>query len=403
MTYTLKLASAATAAAMGTALADPTPLDVTSVSEPAHIGDWANSLKTFGNFHSDSSSPYIQELKFFGRAQWQYAAIDGSDANGDSFDNDFTEFRRVRVGAQIKFLNNFTLKGNINLVDDDATSGGSESLGYQDFDQLKLTYKVKDFAGFDTFSASYGRHKIALGHEGHETSKKIKTVERSALANRLTASARYTGLTLSAQKGDWSGIFGVLSTADSGDDLTGWNEGQALYLNSKHKALNGDVTLDAFYSLDESEDEVSTNGWATSVSYETNINNWDLAITAAYGEGLDDDNFYGVVISPSTYIIEDKLEFVANYQFQGSSEDDGIRTNSRYFRATDDGNGGFGDADANVSGGFGDSHHSIYAGLNYYFSGHQSKVQVGVEYENIDTPDGNADATTLVAAYRLFF
>ena len=111
MTYTLKLASAATAATMGTALADPTPLDVTSVSEPAHIGDWANSLKTFGKFHSDSSSPYIQELKFFGRAQWQYAAIDGSDANGDSFDSDFTEFRRVRVGAQIKFLNNFTLKG----------------------------------------------------------------------------------------------------------------------------------------------------------------------------------------------------------------------------------------------------------------------------------------------------
>ena len=394
MTYTLKLASAATAAAIGSALAGPAPLDVSSVSEPVHVGDWANSLKTFGKFHSDSSSPYIQELKFFGRAQWQYAAIDGSDVNGDSFDSDFTEFRRVRVGAQIKFLNNFTLKGNINLVDDDATSGGSESFGYQSFDQLKLTYKTKNFAGFDTFAASYGRHKVALGHEGHESSKKIKTVERSALANRLTTSARYTGLTLSAEKGDWSGKFGVFSTADSGDDLGGWNAGQALYLTSTHKALGGEVVFDAFWSIDEDDDELSTNRWAASASYTTDINNWNYAATVAYGEDLDGDNFYGVVLSPSTYIIKDKLEFVARYQFQGSSEDDGIRTNSRYFRA---------DQDADVNGGFGDSHHSIYAGLNYYFVGHQSKILVGVEYENLDTPLGNTDATTVSAAYRLFF
>ena len=32
-----------------------------------------------------------------------------------------------------------------------------------------------------------------------------------------------------------------------------------------------------------------------------------------------------------------------------------------------------------------DSYHSIYAGLNYYLCGNNSKVQVGAEYETLDT------------------
>ena len=35
----------------------------------------------------------------------------------------------------------------------------------------------------------------------------------------------------------------------------------------------------------------------------------------------------------------------------------------------------------------GDSYHSIYAGLNYYLCGNNSKVQVGAEYETLDTTD----------------
>ena len=51
----------------------------------------------------------------------------------------------------------------------------------------------------------------------------------------------------------------------------------------------------------------------------------------------------------------------------------------------------------------GDSYHSIYAGLNYYLCGNNSKVQVGAEYETLDTTDGDANNTTLWAAYRMYF
>ena len=228
MNQTLKLASVATAAAIGSAFAGPAPIETLTPAPLSH-GDWCDSLQTFGKFHEDKNDRFIQGVKFFGRFQWQYAAVDGDDVNGDSFENDFTEFRRIRVGTEIKFLNNFTLKGNLNLIDDDATSGGSETFGFTTWDQLKLTYKAKNVAGFDSLAATYGRHKVAVGHEAHTSSKKIKTVERSALSNTLFG-PRYTGFSLKAEKGDWSGTFGFFNTENS-SGLADQSAGEALYLN----------------------------------------------------------------------------------------------------------------------------------------------------------------------------
>ena len=80
---------------------------------------------------------------------------------------------------------------------------------------------------------------------------------------------------------------------------------------------------------------------------------------------------------PSTYLIDDKLEFVARYVYQASEGDEGITANSRYFQSST--------IELNAVVKSGDSYHSIYAGLNYYLCGNNSKVQVGAEYETLDT------------------
>lgn len=413
MTQTLKLTAAASIAALGTALAGPEPAAEIS-APPVSNGDWCKSLKDFGKFYSNSSDPFIQEMKIFGRFQAQYAHVDGDDINGDSFSGDFDTIRRFRLGTKIKFFNNFTLLGRANLVSDRRHSGGVRDFDYQSWDELKLSYTLKDVAGLDSLTASYGRHKIAMGHESHTSSKKIKTVERSAISNKIYGN-RYTGLTLQAKKGDWIGTFGFLSL-DSTNGIGNWDHGEAIYLSSSHKLSCGTLVFDFFYNLDTDKsigmtgyDEVGVGyQWAASVSYETQVGNWNLVLNAIYGDNGDSDyqsssnrtgNFYGFVVMPSTYLIEDKLEFVARYAYQASSEDQGIRTNSRYFRAN---NGGA------VNSGRGDEHHSIYAGLNWYLCGHNSKFMFGVEYETLDTPnaggtENDADATTLWAAYRMYF
>jgi len=169
--------------------------DPIQIEPEYHTGDFCTTLKDLGIIYKSKENRYIQEVSFFGRFQAQYGFVNGQDVDGDGFNETSQEIRRLRAGLKIKAFNGFQLKANVNLIDDDNPSGGERSFGYQDFDQLQLSYTKKDYLGFDSLKLSYGRHKIAVGHEGATSSKKIKIVERSAIANKLTNN-RYTGLTL---------------------------------------------------------------------------------------------------------------------------------------------------------------------------------------------------------------
>ena len=128
---------------------------------PAPSGSWCESLQSIGTVYSNKSNPFIQEVKFFGRAQYQWGYTDGEYAGVD-FDGNGDEIRRLRLGTSVKFLNGFKFKGNVNLED-----GGfrHHSLDYHSFDEFYLSYTFGDVAGFEDVSVSYGRHKFAFSHE----------------------------------------------------------------------------------------------------------------------------------------------------------------------------------------------------------------------------------------------
>ena len=401
--------SVATAIALsGSALAGDVIAEAAAPA-PSNNGDWCAGFKTVGKFYKNEDDPYIQSLKFFGRFQYQYAHIDGEGVDGESFSEGIDEVRRFRFGSEIKFLNGFKLKGNINLVNDSAKSGGTREFEHKDWDELTLSYSKKDVAGFDKAGISYGRHKVAMGHESHTSSKKIKTVERSPLSNKIY-DERWTGVKLKLEQGNWNGIIGYFSQDDK-KERDAWgsmSQGSAFYLSSAWELNSGNLLFDFFHMSDDEDADPDMNdyNWAASLAYDTEIANWDLMVNVVYGDNGDasydkssttEGNFYGLVVMPSTYLVDDKLEFVARYVYQASEGDEGIRANSRYFRTPDE----IGEADMN--GGRGDSYHSIYAGLNYYLCGNNSKVQVGAEYETLDAADGDANNTTLWAAYRMYF
>ena len=391
MTKTTKLTTVATMAAFATALpafAGPDPIVDSPAPTPSN-GDWCNSLKTFGKFYSNSDASFIQELKFFGRFQWQAASVDGDDYSGSSVSDDFTEIRRFRIGTQVKFLNHFKLKVNANLED-----GGpnDHSFGYHSLDEAKVTYSAGDILGFEGVNITYGRHKFTFSQEAHNSSKKIKTIERSNIANYFYGSARPTGLTISGKKGGVKGTLGIFST-DTDTELAGWGEGIAYYANLQFKAAGGNVNIDLLYN-DVSMGDVDAFGyeWGASAAYTRTIGSWDVMANILFGERHDGDAVYGFVLMPSTFLIEDRLEFVARYQFAGS-DDDNLKLTSRYAKRA---GGNIGDK--------GSENHTLYAGLNYYLCDHNAKFQVGVEYETMDQEDGDsADATTLWAAYRMYF
>lgn len=367
-----------------------------TLEAPAAVSSFCDYLTGGVKLYKDSSNPFIQEVSFFGRAQYQVGYADGSAELGD-FSGYGDNLRRLRVGTKIKFLQDFELKVNANLTKNNPRSKNAwrnPEFGYSSLDEAKLTYKAGDVAGFEGVKVSYGRHKHTLSGESHHSSKKLKTVERSNIANYFYDSSRPSGLTLSGVKGNYEIKLGLYSAIEAKDELTGDYGETAYYLNVQ----NGGWNFDLFFNGndDSNENEFENVDWGTSLAYETEVAGWDLFLNGIYGENNDGADVYGLVIMPSKFIIEDKLEAVFRYQFAGASEDAlNAGSSSRGIRAIAKKDG--------VSTSKGDKNHTIYAGLNYYFCGHNSKAQFGVEHETLKGDGEDLDGTTIWAAYRMYF
>ncbi len=357
-----------------------------------HAQGWCDAWKNIGTLYENKENPYIQKLKVFGRAQYQWGYTDGEN-DGSDFSGNGDELRRLRAGAELKFLNGFKFKGNANLE-----KGGfrQTQLGYHDMDEMYLSYSFGELGAFDDLTLTYGRVKYEFSGEAHESSKKIKTVERSNISNAFYGSARPTAFLASGAMNGVNLTTGIMSTDDD-ETLGQWDQGLAYYLSAEFEALNGNFILDYTYDGADSGDvDIFGHDWGVSAAYITKVGRWELLLNAIYGETHNSDALYGLVIMPSTFLIEDKLEAVFRYQYAGS-DGDNIKINSRNVRnvASRDG----------VSVKTGDENHTFYGGLNYYICDHNAKIMTGVEYEILNGDKNNTDlnATTYWLAFRSFF
>ncbi len=399
---------------------------------PTGDGDWCEWLSSKpGTFYKNSENPWIQEFGVFGRFQWQAAYLWGEDTTGYDFSDDYTEVRRFRLGAKMKFLQFFEAKANVNLVDDARHSvlpwPGNDSLGwgYEDFDEAYLKFNIKDALGIDfldELAIAYGRHKFELGYEARASSKELLTIERSAISNKVYGSYRPTGIHLEGAKGPWSAVLGLYSTdaitrvGGNIEFIGGWNDGLAYFTSVGYEAReNLNFVWDFVYNDADQrsgDDNLWGYRWATSLSMQYEEGPWGLIVDGIYGDNGSSrlgnlapnrqGDFWGLVVMPYYWIVEDKLQGVVRYQYQGSEESRGIRLNSRYTRRDH----GF-PVNASIAGGRGNEHHSIYAGLNYLICGHNLKVQAGLEYDWLNAPmagtDGDVSALTAWFGFRSYF
>ncbi len=405
-------------------------LPVAQNPEPRNAGDWCEWLSNKpGTLYKNSDNPYIQEFGVFGRFQWQAAYLWGEDTNGYEFSDDYTEVRRFRLGAKAKFLQFFEVKANVNLVDDARHNltrwPGDDDLGwgYEDFDEAYIAFDAKKAFGIevlDELTVAYGRHKFELGHEARMSSKEILTVERSAISNKVYGSYRPTGVHIEAVKGDWNVLFGLYSTdsmtpvGGNVDFIGGWNDGLAYFGSVGYQATDQlRFVWDVVYNdANRGQDDLWGYHWAMSLNAEYNAGAWGLIVDGIYGDNgrgrlgalapARQGDFWGVVVMPYYWIVEDKLQGVVRYQYQGSQNTRGIRANSRYTRR-DHGP----TVSAPLTGGRGNEHHSIYGGLNWLVCGHNLKFQTGLEYDWMNIPGagvtGDASALTAWFSFRSYF
>lgn len=354
---------------------------------------WRDTLKNMGTVYSNPDADYVQKVKVFGRAHYQWNYSDGESV-GQNFSGNHDELRRLRGGMSVSFLDGFTALARANLKE---ISFDSTKLGFDTWDELYLQYERKDWLGFDSASVGYGRYKLLFGGEEHQSSKRIKTIERSAINNRF-GSRRPTGAVFNAEKDGVAYSLGVWSTEFELKSWAGWDEKVALQGNVEFDAFDGSVLVDFIYAGNNRFEQILFNyNWATSVTYNRSFGRGHLMANATVSDDRGGDPM-GIVLLPSVYLIPNKLEAAFRYQWSHANGDrlTPVSSGSRGLRrvAFDEG----------LLPGFGSDYQALYAGLNYYLAGDNLKFMTGLEYESIDgLSEGELDGLTFWLAFRTYF
>ena len=348
-----------------------------------------------GTFFKDPKNKYIQEARILGRAQWQFARVEGDDFSGN-----YEELRRSRIGVETKFLNYFRFQGNVNLH-----TGGINNIapsGYKQMHDVFLTTDLKGLANlsyFDALKLTVGRVKINIGQEVRTSSKETLAVQRSAITGKLRPT-NPTGFNIVAEKSSLVGELGLYanSKVDEFDLWTRESNGSFVYGSLSGPLNTGRLTLDFTYSMKDMNDTTNAAAftqWGSSLYYENSYSDTDVAYSLYLGDNgnLDDKDksglFYGASILTSSSLTK-KLELIGRAYYWASSEAEGVQLNSRY-------------AALSAVDRRGNKHGSLYAGLNYYLHGHHSKIMTGLEWERLSGENSAQEATTLWTAYRMYF
>jgi len=416
------------------------PVVVPIPDKPSNSGDWCSWLQNDpGKLYDNDDNPYIQEFSISGRFQWQYAYLDGKGSHqGGSrrLSYDTEEIRRVRLGFELKFLNYFKLEADADLVNDLAPTGleSDHDIEYADIYAATLSFDAQEafkIKSLDKLDFSIGKHKVTTSAEKEISSRDIKTVERSSLSDYITPPSS-TGFALRLEKGPWEINAGIYSGDDEPEfaDSNGDNDYfYTIHLGYKvdkpvlfdksridlRGILNGDDEANA--SENPNSPGAFNPKWAVSLSTKSSKGRFGLLTDIIYGEngrehsmerrGLErrperEGSFWGVVILPTYWLVEDRLEAVFRYQYAESSRPEGFRIGSRYSRRAGESLNFTGPND--LSNGRGDSHHSAYLGLNYYLCGDNAKVMFGVEYDDLDSGSQDVyEGYTGWAAFRMYF
>jgi hypothetical protein len=384
----------------------------TSVKEEGFC-NWLSSKP--GTFYKSKTNPYIQEFGVVGRFHYQYAFVDGKSGGKDFWYDNGGQVRRTHVGARVKFLNYFHLWGHTEMVRDRRPAGGEIEWGYANLYETQLLFnaqKAFDLNNHSKFNLGYGKAEIKLTYEVNTSSKKIKTVERSAIANKLFPNT-LTGAWLDAKVGKLGYYGGVFSTAYS-DEFSNWDQGECYLARASYDFTDmtgcdkaETLAALAYADHDGRADMLVDYEWAGSAAVNIRQGRANYMANLIYGENRDDvaadrrGSFWGFVFMPTYWITENDLEAVFRYQYAGADEAAGIRLNSRYVRSA---GAPSQEAIPALVKGRGDEHHSTYLGLNYYFCDDHSKVMAGVEYDDLNSDGKDVyHGFTYFLAYRMYF
>ena len=382
----------------------------------SNSGDWCQSLSGEpGLLYENAENPWIDKVLITGRFHYQAGRVSGNDVRGNDFSESFDEYRRARIEAEIDFLRYFEIEVGVNMVDDSryqAEPPNDLDWGYDTFDTATFSFNLGEAFGrgpLDDIKLHYGRMKIRISEEIHTSSNRIKTIERSSLADKLGGEqSRPTGALLELVKGPWEMNLGIYSGEDDSEFVGGWNDGEIHYTSIGWQATDDlRFVLDHVQNHQSGEDDALGYAQATSLATVYERKKWGAMLNLITGDNGGAGNgfaiperqgdFHGAIVMPWYWIAKERLQVVARYQYARSDEMEGLRLDSRYIRAQHT------PPDPDLDNGYGDENHSVYLGLNYFLCGDNAKIMGGVSYDNMSARTDSIEAVTYLIAFRTYF
>ena len=353
-----------------------------------------DAFKVFDAKRDNAENPYLQELslKLRGQYQWGYLDPAGGDDRVKGNRNDNNEWRRFRLGAQAKVLNQFTLKGVWNVGGLDARnkfSDGEWDRSHTEgtLDELTLSTTLKPV------TLTVGKHKPAYMAEYRTSSAKILTMERSVLVNQLKAEKLYGISVANADKKaewGWNAGLWVNGQRDNAWLEPSFNSEDSVTLGmsvSRATGKNGRLQLDYMHSFHKDGETNSGSEYAGpgaqdvfALSWEGKQDKWSFLAEAqaglnVYGGASGAENVFGLVLMPS-YRFTPHWEGVLRYQLASGSN--AVKGDSRYYTTN------------STYSGTSDLLQGLYMGANYYVcpeNPHMLKLMLGAEYLNSEGKD----------------
>lgn len=353
-----------------------------------------DAFKVFDAKRDNAENPYLQELslKLRGQYQWGYLDPAGGDDRVKGNRNDNNEWRRFRLGAQAKVLNQFTLKGVWNVGGLDARnkfSDGEWDRSHTEgtLDELTLSTTLKPV------TLTVGKHKPAYMAEYRTSSAKILTMERSVLVNQLKAEKLYGISVANADKKaewGWNAGLWVNGQRDNAWLEPSFNSEDSVTLGmsvSRATGKNGRLQLDYMHSFHKDGETNSGSEYAGpgaqdvfALSWEGKQDKWSFLAEAqaglnVYGGASGAENVFGLVLMPS-YRFTPNWEGVVRYQLASGSN--AVKGDSRYYTTN------------STYSGTSDLLQGLYMGANYYVcpeNPHMLKLMLGAEYLNSEGKD----------------
>lgn len=329
-----------------------------------------------------SDEGFVKKVKFNGRYQGQYISqqedIDGEDNDFDDWQN-----RRARLATAIDFDHGFSLYAEANLAKWLTDREGPVIDSWHEF--------VVEWEG-DATAVTVGKTKQRFTIEDTESSKRIKTVERSAIANE-TGGARPWGAMVDFEAGDMEHRLGAWLYGAEADSPT-WvdfdSNGGFSYNGAKQLNDTTELRLDYVYADNEGGDTGSEGDaafsygpayeHAFSIATQSDLGDLNLIVNGVYalnrtgsGDIPAGNDTWGFYILPS-YDLSEKLELVGRYAYM----DEGREQRTQRF-----------DERVEV-----ENYHTVYGGLQYKICGDKLKVLGGYEYALGDVFGSGADIDT---------